>query len=157
LQTAEAGDKEKAAEIVKEAVQKRKATEAVVDVETKDAKVEGGTIDEALDQLDPKPPAEDKPVDHPAMIRKLMVEVVKVHGPKGAKLASQVVNRIAGVKDVTKIPAEKADAVREGLLAAINSDADGNPNPPAPAKPEPEKPPADAPQEDAPDASDVDF
>lgn len=122
----------------------------VVDVKTNDVDIKNESIDVALSQLDPKPP-EEKKVDHSAAIRKLMVEVVKVHGPKGAKLAGQVVNQIAGVKDVTKIPTAKFEAVKAGLLAAIvpgdEPTTDGQPPTPSEEKP----------TEAAPNGDDVDY
>lgn len=128
-----------------------KTPEAVVDVETPDTKVEGTTVDEALETLEPKP-ATDKPVDHAVELRKLMVDVVKAHGPKGAKIASQVVNKIAGVKDVTKIPADKFEAVCEGLQAAINADGKPADEPEPPSTQAVDKKP-----DSEPSADDVDF
>jgi len=131
--------------------EKRDAAKAVVDVETPEVSVKGASVDKALAELDPEPPT-DKPIDHAAALRGLMVDVVKAHGPRGAKLASQVVSEIAGVKDVTKIPADKFDAVKAGLRAAIAAKGDE-----APASPPAAKEASKVSEEDNPTASDVDF
>lgn len=146
-----------AANAAKEVVEEVKEVEAVVDVETPKAKVENATVNEALDQIDPKKPKEEDEVDHAAELRKLMVEVVKVHGAAGAKIASQVVNKIAGVKDVTKIPADKFEAVQAGLKAALVPDGEAEAHEePEPPKEEPAAEPDES-QDLEPSADDVDF
>ena len=113
-----APQKPDAKKLVEAVVDAKKLVEAVVDAKTTDVDVEDTSIDEALKQLDPEPPKDEK-TDHAIDIRKLMVGVIKVHGPKGAKIAGEVVNKIAGVKDVTKIPDDKIEAVKEALIAAV--------------------------------------
>lgn len=99
-------------------------TKPIVDVTTTKVDVKDANIDEVLDQLDPKPP-ENKPVDTTAELRKLMLKVVNVHGSEGAKIAGQIVYKISGVRAVAKIPNDKFDEVKKGLLAAIDSKGQG--------------------------------
>jgi len=84
------------------------------------AVVDANIIEDTLKQLDPPP--EDQKVNNAVTLRKLMIAVVKAHGAKGARAASQIVKEIAGVQDVAKIPADKIEAVKEGLTRAVASD-----------------------------------
>jgi len=102
---------------IKPSEPKTEPVEAKVDVETATTEVTDAKIEEALSALDP--PAPPKAEVDKTDIRKIMVEFVKQHGPQGAKMASQVVHQIAGCKDVTKIPEDKIDAVKDGLRAAM--------------------------------------
>ena len=161
-----AAEKKAKAAAKKEAAAKKRAeakaakeAAAKVDVETPKVSVADASIDEALAELDPpKPEKTEEPVDASA-VRAAMVEIVKAHGPKGAKMASTIVHEIAGVKDATKIPPGKLQEVVDGLKAAATS-ANAEPEPPAAVVEEPvAEPVADAPEPDAATSAedDLDF